>query len=250
MSPVVGNFVRDLVDMAKAMEELPLAQAELDRLRKLVDDQGAIIARREETILKLKADADSLNEKVRAAEASRDDAELRFLEADDHITAFRRLVSTFTTDTVSLLRAIEPPKPEPVAEPIVDHADEASAASPYEWPSSTQADQSATDPTATSPVTSESPYAEPIAPASDNAAGVTTEGVSVQPDPSDSPVSSTSPSIPTIASSPDADIPAFVPVDDVGYHNEPVQYSSEWYHWRDRMDTRYGNGWWPKRSVA
>src|SRR5438046_10447377 len=97
MSPTVGNFVHDLVEMAKAMEELPQAQAELAKLRKIAEDQAETIARREASILGLKHDIETLNEKVRTAEANRDDAELRFLDADDHIAAFLRLVSSCTS---------------------------------------------------------------------------------------------------------------------------------------------------------
>lgn len=114
MSPSVGNFVHDLVEMAKAMEELPQVRRDLQHAQDLVDQQGHVIASREETILKLKQEIEALNEKVRQSEVARDSAETMFLETDDKLAAFRRLVEAFGKDTQSLIAAQEPPKPEPI----------------------------------------------------------------------------------------------------------------------------------------
>ena len=84
MSPhAVNNFVSDLVLMAQAMERLPQIEADLANAK----DQEQILLER---IANMNADleqsrsyAASLEQKVRETEASRDDAELRFLELDE-----------------------------------------------------------------------------------------------------------------------------------------------------------------------
>lgn len=111
MSPNVGNFVHDLVEMAKAMEMLPQVQADLEQANKLNSEQGTVIAAREESILKLKSEIDALQAKVREAEQGRDAAETMFLECDDKLSAFRRLAQTFSTDLGSLIQAQQPPAP-------------------------------------------------------------------------------------------------------------------------------------------
>lgn len=88
MSPNVGNFVHDLVEMAKAMETLPQVQAELNEVQQrtsLLHDQ----------IDNIKADleqsrnyAASLEQKVRSLEVERDDASFRVLETDETIQKF------------------------------------------------------------------------------------------------------------------------------------------------------------------
>jgi len=114
MSPSVGNFVHDLVEMAKAMETLPVVEAERNRLVQDNHSLADVVAAREATILRLKDEIEALQSKVREAEVSRDDAEMRFLEADDKLIHFRRLVNGFATDATTLMKAQEP---EPVAVP-------------------------------------------------------------------------------------------------------------------------------------
>lgn len=113
MSPNVGNFVHDLVEMAKAMEELPQVQAKLAHAETMMSNQAVVIMAREESILKLKAEIEALNAKVHSAEVARDDAELRFLEADDRATHATLALRGVQTALGSAIAVIDPPKPEP-----------------------------------------------------------------------------------------------------------------------------------------
>lgn len=121
MSPAnVSNFVHDLVEMAKAMETLPMVQAELADTKKINETQALIITSREEHIISLKLEINALNAKVWEAEQGRDAAETMFLECDDKLSAFRRLAQSFSGDLASLVKAQEPPPPVaiPVEEPL------------------------------------------------------------------------------------------------------------------------------------
>jgi hypothetical protein len=118
MSPNVGNFVHDLVEMAKAMEMLPTVQAQLAAAEAKVNFQQETIQHLELRLVDRANDIDALHTKVANAEAGRDEAERMFLETDDKLIAFRRLVSAFSTDAASLLRAQEPqPEPTPIVLP-------------------------------------------------------------------------------------------------------------------------------------
>lgn len=120
MSPSVGNFVHDLVEMAKAMEELPQVRNDLDQANKLNTEQGAVIASREESILKLKAEIETLNSRIRDAEVARDDAELRFLELDEKagkaLASMGNILANLN-DATNVLKP--PPAPMPEPEPVL-----------------------------------------------------------------------------------------------------------------------------------
>src|SRR5882672_7935383 len=83
MSPNVSSFVGDLVEMAKAFEELPEVKEHLNIAVRLNEQQAITIGDREDSILKLKAEIETLHAKVRTTEVERDDAEMRFLELDE-----------------------------------------------------------------------------------------------------------------------------------------------------------------------
>ena len=131
MSPNVGNFVHDLVEMAKAMETLPGVQRELEQAR---SDNSTLldrIQRLEASIHDHKVEEERLHAKIREAEGRADQAETMFLECDDKLSAFRRLAQSFTGDLQSLVKAQEPPAP-PAPEPT---------------PASVQPEQAASDTT-------------------------------------------------------------------------------------------------------
>ncbi len=113
MSPNVGNFVHDLVEMAKAMETLPQVEAERDRLNASLNEALVRIENREVSILTLKAEIETLNAKVRQMEAERDDAEIRFLELDEKAG---RALSFIGDITVSLDKARQELTPKPMPE--------------------------------------------------------------------------------------------------------------------------------------
>lgn len=236
MSPAVDNFVHSLVEMSKAFEELPsvreqLAKAEESNLR-----LSQTIGDREMSILALKDDIEMLHAKLRKAEEDRDEAERMFLECDDKLAAFRRLVESFGNDSRSLIAAQQPAPavPTPVAVPSEEPvpAGVTTVDEPFPWNKSVdhgfsspalQANptpgQSVSGPTVS---TSDTPTDVPLAPVPSGDAGSTgpvTEGVSV---PSG---------------------------EDVGYHNEPSpKYSEEWYRWASKMDTKHHYAW-PDRAA-
>lgn len=303
MSPVMDNFVHSLVEMAKAMEELPQVQAELERTKQTTEQQGHMIASREESILRLKADIETLQAKVRDAEASRDDAELRFLDLDEKAGKVLRTLGTFQSEAQSLAELLSP-KPEPVPEPtpeprptpdmgyrdqngdwqqpptqpasVEDRSGPLSVpipGRPYDYIDARGRGQyynrneigqfapvqREPDPIpATAPVASEQPTAIPTEPI---ASTDTVQTTSTQPQGQSEPVPtvpsteaqypSASVGTPQAASETTASPPnAAQPSDDVGYHNEPANYSTDWYKWADRMDKRYGFSKWPQRVAT
>lgn len=125
MSPNVGNFVHDLVEMAKAMETLPQVQHELEAFKKGNTELAQTVQDREEAILRYKAEIERLQSKVRATEAERDDAELRFLgleEKTDKVLDMLVMVKAYASDAKETL---SPPKPQPVPEPVQPPVSEA-----------------------------------------------------------------------------------------------------------------------------
>jgi hypothetical protein len=121
MSPhTVNNFVSDLVLMAQAVEKLPQVEAELEASR---SDN----AKANEYIMSLKADleqartyAATLEQKVRETEASRDDAELRFLELDEKAHKILGDLASVITLAKAAELELSPPKPEPMPEPNIE----------------------------------------------------------------------------------------------------------------------------------
>src|SRR6266403_1801705 len=127
MSPHVANFVHDLVAMAKAMEENPVLQEQIEALKAQLSQAQDHNAGLEVNIISYKQQIDDLQAKVRSLEVERDDASFRTMEVEDKL-------NTTLVDLSSILRIGErihtrltPPKPEPVIEPeaerIVDHYD-------------------------------------------------------------------------------------------------------------------------------
>ncbi len=117
MSPHVGNFVADLVEMARATEELPQVRKELEGVRSSLNTAEQTIQDRELRIIELKAEVDRLSQKVRDAEVARDDAELRFLELDEKSSKVVKWLHQIGDLADSAEAALEPPMPEPIKEP-------------------------------------------------------------------------------------------------------------------------------------
>lgn len=135
MSPHVGNFVADLVEMAKATERLPQVEAELAEVKAHAVDLAQTVQNRELRIMALNDEIAALQTQLRNAEVSRDDAELRFLEADDKLARVLNLVRGMGE---TLGQVIVTAEPERQPEPVVYQAP------PSNW------GQSAADPTANS----------------------------------------------------------------------------------------------------
>lgn len=118
MSPNVGNFVHDLVEMAKAMEMLPQVQAELAQVKADCDTEVKHTQTLELRILQLKDEISALNEKVRQSEVAKDAAETMFLEADDRTSRALAFVKATFGNAGALIQALEPPRPQPTPEPV------------------------------------------------------------------------------------------------------------------------------------
>jgi len=136
MTTNVTGFVHDLVSMAKAMEELPAVKAALATEVEHANRLAQTVQAREEAILRLKAEYEALQAKLKTAEAERDDAEIRFLEADDkahRVLDMVRGVQALVGETVVTL---DPPKPvEPEPAPVSVSVDPTTAPTPTSFDS-------------------------------------------------------------------------------------------------------------------
>jgi hypothetical protein len=105
--------------MAKAFEELPKVQAELESAKHDINGYLATIQRLELRLIDRANEIDNLNVKVRTVEVERDHAETMFLETDDKLIKAKSVLQTLIGNAGDFLRVVEPPKPEPepVAEP-------------------------------------------------------------------------------------------------------------------------------------
>lgn len=112
MSPHVNGFVNDLVAMAKAMEELPQREQELAEARAEIERMRQHTQGLELNIAGYKADIEGLNARNHKLEAERDDAELRFLECEEQLGSYTKVIR----ELASGLGMVD--KPEP---PVVIH---------------------------------------------------------------------------------------------------------------------------------
>lgn len=128
MSPhAVNNFVSDLVLMAQAMEELPKVKAELDRANDQVEAYAKQVQALEMRLIDRNAEIDTLHSNIRSLEVARDDAELRFLEADDKSQQVVRLLGQIAGHAAHAEAIIVPPKPEPPVAEVVHSVEEVQA---------------------------------------------------------------------------------------------------------------------------
>jgi len=269
MSPHVGNFVADLVEMAKATETLPIIQAELEATKADNESLHKAVQAREEAIARYKAEIDALHAKVRDTEAQRDDAELRFHEGQDRTRSALDFIKSTFGSAGSLIQALEPPAPvEPVVEaqpvpavvpqgqdvPAWGGPPEYQPVRPIDNPlyadPQTDAPQGQSEPLPSASVldtadVSQGTVHTPTVEYTTDANIPITEGTAApQPDPTSVPSTDVS------ATVVQTDV-GITPSDDVGYHNEPTMVGStdwsEWDKWAARMTARYGVGQWPTR---
>jgi len=124
MSPAnVSSFVGDLVEMAKAYEELPAVRHNLEEVGALLEEERKTVQDRELTILKLKQEIEMLNSAKRSLEVERDDAQFHALEADDRTQRALDFIKATFGNAGSLIQALEPPrqeapKPEDTPNPV------------------------------------------------------------------------------------------------------------------------------------
>lgn len=121
MSPNVGNFVHDLVEMAKAMEALPSVQLDLHNAQVEIDRLQGTVQRLELKLIDRANEIDQLRLSVREAEVAKDAAETMFLEADDRTARAVEFIKAQFGAAGSLIQALEPAKPQPMVEETVQH---------------------------------------------------------------------------------------------------------------------------------
>lgn len=112
MSPhAMNTFVSDLVEMAKAVEELPQVKAELEAARHDLNTAADRIQQLELRIIDYKNKIDDQIALTRKAEADRDEAERLFLEETDRTSAFKSFVEGLFGTAGNLLKAQAPTAP-------------------------------------------------------------------------------------------------------------------------------------------
>lgn len=248
------NFVSELVQMARAFEELPGVKQELDAERTKHIEAMNNIQRLELRLIDSANELAEAREATRKAEVERDHAETMFLETDQKLDTLRGIITRFQGDVDGYLKASEPEpvaEPEPVPAVVPEGQDIPSWAGPEAQPSPA------------TPATSTDTASSSTSPEGDGLSGPTGESAA---DPTVSAQSGeTGPhaSLTTANENENASQPAMTssssssseptPQDDVGYHNEPESGEQDWYHrwsaWSDRMNARYGIGSWPTRSA-
>jgi hypothetical protein len=115
------DFASELVRMAQAMTRLPEVEADLADITKYNDELHGTIQRLELKLIDRNADITTLRTKVRELEVSRDDAELRFLEADDAKDTLVRILDNLGKDILGALQAVAPvPMPKAEAEAVAE----------------------------------------------------------------------------------------------------------------------------------
>jgi chromosome segregation ATPase len=147
MSPHAANsLVHDLVQMAQAFERLPGVEAELNQANETIGHQANTIQRLELKLIDRNITIETLHTTVRDLEVARDDAELRFLEADDKIN---RILGVVRSATVTLEGAVgedKRPEPETTTEPMpispALHVEEQGQSAPNPIPALTEKDAS------------------------------------------------------------------------------------------------------------
>jgi hypothetical protein len=121
MSPSnINSFVGDLVAMAQATEELPKAQQTIADLQRQLDEAQRHNQGLEQNILGYKEQITHWQDQAKVLSDQRDNAELRAMELEDKNNAVSRFLGTLMGDANSLRNVIDPPKPEPVAQPPVE----------------------------------------------------------------------------------------------------------------------------------
>lgn len=119
MSPhAVNSFVTDLVEMAKAVEQVPLLEEDVRALSKECEAKTHHIRELETNIIGYKQQIESLQSTIRTLEVSRDDAEYRFLEAQDREFNIVAMAKAAQVSLGQMLALVDPPKPEPKVEEV------------------------------------------------------------------------------------------------------------------------------------
>ena len=118
----VGSFVSDLVEMAKAVEQVPVLQAELNHAEAIVSNHRNRITDLEVSLEASRRYAAGLEQRLHDAEVAVTTAELRFLECDDAKGTLERALRGFVGEAQGVLQAVTPSEPKaatvPTPEPL------------------------------------------------------------------------------------------------------------------------------------
>ncbi len=114
----VNSFVGDLVQMAQAFEELPRVKDELFHSRAELSGALNTVQSLELRIIDLKVELEDRASTIRALEVARDDAELRFLEADEKASKVLGMLDNIKDQALVATKTLEVPKPQP--EPVAE----------------------------------------------------------------------------------------------------------------------------------
>lgn len=114
----VNTFAASLVEMALATKRVPELEAERDELQRELSRAKDHIAHLEVRAHQRNTEIDTLHARIRELEVARDDAELRFLEADDARATVVRTLRNIMGEAHSAVEAVEPtPVPAAVVQP-------------------------------------------------------------------------------------------------------------------------------------
>lgn len=122
MTRDINSFVGDLVEMAKAHEELPNVRIELSQSQSTLFETLDRVATLEGRILAMKGVEESLYKRIRQLEVERDNAELRFLEVEERAATGLRFLAQIqgmaeqAEIELNLTRSEPVPDPKPMAE--------------------------------------------------------------------------------------------------------------------------------------
>jgi hypothetical protein len=108
----ITGFASELVQMAQAMARVPELEKDLSFQYERVAIAQSRISELETLLEASRTYAAALKIKVRTTEASRDDAELRLLEADDAKDTLVRILDNLGKDILGALQAVAPIEPK------------------------------------------------------------------------------------------------------------------------------------------
>jgi len=102
------DFASELVRMAQAMTRLPEVETELLKAYEDIEAYAKSVQRLEIKLIDRNSEIETLHQTIRQLEVSRDDAELRFLEADDAKGTLVRVLDNLGKDILGALQAVQP----------------------------------------------------------------------------------------------------------------------------------------------
>lgn len=118
----VSDLMRELQAGEEARAKIPQLEAFNTQLTADINKANSRNMGLEENIIGYKRTIEELSSKVRSLEVERDDAGFRELEAAERLNTLKLAVASSSQAVLDALNAIDPPKPEPVAQQPVQDA--------------------------------------------------------------------------------------------------------------------------------